>query len=111
MLGFAIDWRQAGPRNPAGQACAPATIPNSYKNPNFTFTDKVTKIWSAHSFKAGIYIERVHLEHISNVNYRGSFDFSRNTNNPFDSGHSFANALLGNFSSYRSSSARAGAAG
>lgn len=83
---------------------APATIPNSYQNPNFTFTDNVTKIQGAHNLKAGIYIEHVHLEHISNVNYRGAFDFSRNTNNAFDSGHSFANAILGNFSSYSETS-------
>ena len=85
-------------------AVAPATIPNAYKNPNFTFTDNVTKIWHAHNFNAGIYVEHVHLEHISNVNYRGAFDFSRNTSNPFDSGHSFANAVLGNFSSYSETS-------
>lgn len=85
-------------------AAAPATIPNSYKNPNFTFTDNITKIWKTHNIKTGIYIERVRLEHISNVNYRGSFDFSRNVNNPFDSGHSFANAALGNFSSYTEAS-------
>lgn len=85
-------------------AVAPATIPNAYKNPNFTFTDNVTKIWNSHNIKAGIYFERVRLEHISNVNYRGAFDFSRNVNNPFDSGHSFANALLGNFNSYTETS-------
>src|SRR5439155_15266224 len=32
--------------------------------------------------------------------YRGAFDFSVDPNNPFDSGDSFANALLGNFRSY-----------
>ena len=85
-------------------AVTPATIPNSYKNPNFTFTDNVTKIWKGHNLKAGIYFERVRLEHISNVNYRGAFDFSRNVNNPFDSGHSFANASLGNFASYSETS-------
>lgn len=85
-------------------AAAPATVPNAYKNPNYTFTDNITKIWKRHNIKAGVYIEKVHLEHISNVNYRGAFDFSRNTNNPFDSGHGFANALLGNFSSYSETS-------
>jgi hypothetical protein len=33
-------------------------------------------------------------------NFRGHFNFSRDTNNPFDSNHSYANALLGNFQSY-----------
>jgi hypothetical protein len=90
------------PANPV--VVAPATIPNSYKNPNLTFTNNLTAIRGKHNLKAGIYVERVRLEHISNVNYRGSFDFSRNVNNPFDSNHSFANALLGNFSSYSEAS-------
>jgi hypothetical protein len=77
-----------------------ATVPNHYENPIWTITDNVSKVWGTHNVKAGIYYERARIEHISNVNYRGAFDFSRDVNNPFDTNHSFANALLGSFRTY-----------
>ncbi len=38
--------------------------------------------------------------------HMGTFDFGRDGNNPFDSNHPFANALLGNFRSYAESNNR-----
>ena len=62
--------------------------------------DSVSKVWGRHSFKAGVYIEREQQEFPSGSTYSGVFDFRVNANNPFESGDSFANALLGNFASY-----------
>jgi hypothetical protein len=58
--------------------------------------------------KVGTYVERTHKNHIGShqQNYRGVFDFARNTNNPFDSNNGYSNALLGNFNSYWESTAR-----
>jgi hypothetical protein len=86
------------------QATLSAAIPNHYIDKNYTFTDNFSKVWGTHNFKAGIYVERIQIEHVANVTYRGSFDFSRNTNNPFDTNDSFSNALLGRFNSYKETS-------
>lgn len=71
-------------------------------------TESLSKVWRSHSFKFGAYVERTHKNHIGshNSNYRGSFDFGRNTNNPFDANHGYANALLGNFNTYSESTQR-----
>ncbi|MBO0722672.1 MAG: Plug domain-containing protein, partial [Blastocatellia bacterium] len=81
-----------------------AAIPNHYFIRSYTFTDNLSKVWGTHTLKAGLYVERTQIEHVSNVNYRGSLDFSRNASNPFDTNNSFANALLGVFNSYSEAS-------
>jgi Carboxypeptidase regulatory-like domain/TonB-dependent Receptor Plug Domain len=75
-------------------------LPNSYRNPVYAVTDNLSKVWGQHSFKTGIYFERSRSILPGRGSYRGNFDFSRDTNNPFDSGHSYSNVLLGNFVSY-----------
>ncbi len=92
------------PANPVNASLASA-LPNSYENPNITVTDNVSKIWGKHNLKAGLYYEHARINHVANINSRGSFDFSRNTSNPFDTNHSFANALLGTFNTYSEASA------
>jgi hypothetical protein len=80
-----------------------ASVGGPFRNWNdiYSFLDNVGKVWGPHSLKAGIYIERTGKVQLGVAGYyRGLFNFSRNTNNPFDSGHSFANALLGNFNYY-----------
>jgi hypothetical protein len=75
-------------------------LPNRYRNPVYSVTDNFSKVFGWHSVKAGLYVERTYVEGPYGGNIRGAFSFSRDVNNPFDSGHSFANALLGNFTSY-----------
>ena len=81
-------------------------IPYHNENPVFTWVDNVSKVLGTHSLKAGIYIERMRKDEVGSGNTRGSFDFGRNTNNPFDSNYAFSNALLGNFNSYSEASLR-----
>jgi hypothetical protein len=81
-------------------------IPYHNENPVFTWVDNITKVIGTHTFKAGIYIERMRKDEVGSGNTRGSFDFGRNTNNPFDSNYAFSNALLGNFNSYSEASMR-----
>jgi len=76
------------------------TIPNYYHNPVQTLLYNLSKVYGSHSFKVGLYLEHSVMNESFGPNYRGTFNFSVDANNPFNSGHSFANALLGNFQSY-----------
>ncbi|MEK7404427.1 MAG: carboxypeptidase regulatory-like domain-containing protein [Acidobacteriota bacterium] len=93
------------PASPASLSLPPQ-IPNRYRNPVHAWTDQISKVFSSHTMKAGFSLERTLAEAPTGGAFRGAFDFSRDTNNPFDSGHSFANALLGNFRSYSETSRR-----
>ncbi len=65
------------------------------------FSDNLTKTHGKHIFKAGFSAER-ELTTDGGANFfNGNFDFSRNVNNPLDSGHPFANGLLGVFATYQ----------
>jgi hypothetical protein len=78
-------------------------LPGALPDPGYTATENVSKVWNSHSLKAGIYVERNNKTQAATTNIRGSFNFTRDTNNPLDSGHGYANALLGNFNSYSES--------
>ncbi len=60
----------------------------------------VTKVISAHNIKAGIYHEYTTRPAARSSQFNGTFNFNRDTNNPFDTNHPFANALLGTIQSY-----------
>ena len=81
-------------------------IPYTNENPVFTFADNLSKVWGTHTFKAGVYIERMRKDEVGGPNTRGAFAFGRNSNNPLDANYAFANALLGNFESYSEGSFR-----
>jgi hypothetical protein len=81
-------------------------IPYHNENPVFTWVDNVSKNLGTHALKFGIYIERMRKDEVGGTNTRGSFDFGRNTNNPFDSNYAFSNALLGNFNTYSEANLR-----
>ncbi|MGH9940488.1 MAG: carboxypeptidase regulatory-like domain-containing protein, partial [Blastocatellia bacterium] len=68
-----------------------------YKNSNttFDFYDNVSKVWGTHTAKAGIYLQRSRKDQAAGNSM--SIVFSNNTNNPGNTGHPYANALLGNF--------------
>jgi hypothetical protein len=79
-------------------------MPNHYRNPDKFFNDDLSKVWGSHSLKTGIYIERTHIDAPNCGQAKGNLSFSVNANNPFDSGDSYANALLGYFSTYSEAS-------
>ncbi len=91
-------------------------VPNA---PNFTFDNRLvdqgeawltslrtnlTWIKGNHSFKGGYYFElSQNSEGSGGVGagpWAGQFTFSTDTNNPFDTNYSYANALLGTFQNY-----------
>ena len=92
-------------------------VPNA---PNFTFDNRLvdqgeawltsvrtnlTWIKGSHSFKGGFYLEQSrNSEGSGGVGagpWAGEFTFSTDTNNPFDTNYSYANALIGSFREYR----------
>ncbi len=73
---------------------------------SFSITNNVTKTAGTHTFKAGLYADRIWRNASNAVIFNGSFDFGRNVNNPFDTGYAYSNAALGVFNSYSEASNR-----
>jgi hypothetical protein len=70
------------------------------------FSDSVSKIYNRHIFKAGVFLERVRYNGAAQGQNFGTFNFQRDSSNPFDSNYAYSNALLGNFYSYQESNSR-----
>ncbi len=73
------------------------------RNDIWNFTDNLSHIAGAHSLKTGVYFEPTARNTRRESIFQGAFDFSRDPNNPLDTGWAFANAALGNFRSYSES--------
>ena len=71
-----------------------------------SFTDTLSWIRGPHTFKVGLYAERARNYEGETGTFAGNFNFSVDINNPLDTRHPYANALLGNFTSYAESTAR-----
>ncbi|HEV8130317.1 MAG TPA: carboxypeptidase regulatory-like domain-containing protein [Acidobacteriota bacterium] len=71
-----------------------------------TFGDTISIIRGAHTYKGGFYFERARNYEGATATFAGDFDFSRDTSNPNDTGHGYANGLLGNFRQYTESTTR-----
>lgn len=72
-----------------------------YKNSNTTFDiyDNVSKIFGTHTMKAGFYYQRSRKDQAAGDS--AAISFQNNTNNPNNTGHPYANALLGEFDTFR----------
>ena len=83
-------------------------VGNDYILPSIT--DNFTINRQNHTYKAGIYFERIRNGEAPGGNWTGTFNFSSNDSNftaaQGNTGHPYANALLGSFRSYSESSAR-----
>ena len=70
-------------------------------NPSWYYMDNISKVAGHHAFKAGIYVEFNTKYQCACKNYAGAFSFASSTSNPLlNTNDGFANALLGNVSSY-----------
>lgn len=77
-----------------------AGLPYANKNPIVNITDNLTKAWTSHTIKAGVFLEyAVKSENPFRPN-NSTINFARDLSNPGDTGWAFANALLGNFRDY-----------
>ncbi len=97
----------------AGQNAVPGqTLPNTVFNGSpFTqtfsldnFTDNLTKVWGKHTVKTGVYWQRSHNKRTSFGPIQANIGFANDNNNPLNTGHPFANALLGVYNTYEQAS-------
>jgi hypothetical protein len=75
-------------------------LPFINQNHTFNFIDNVSKIIGSHSLKAGFYAQRSRKDQTSFARTDGDINFNNDANNPLNTGHPFANALLGVYNSY-----------
>lgn len=101
-----IPWASFGGVPGAAAFSTEARFPVRGADTVATLSDGLSKVWGAHTLKAGIYIEHARNYEGERGTFPGSFDFSRDVNNPLDSNWAYSNALLGNFRSYIESDTR-----
>ncbi len=65
-----------------------------------TFSDNITYTLGSHNLKAGFYAERARNYEGATAVFGGQFTFSNDANNPLNSGYTYSNAALGNFTQY-----------
>lgn len=73
----------------------------------YNLTDSFSYTHGSHNVKAGVYLEKYdrYQKTQSGVNFNGLFDFSTSTANPaVNTNYAYANAVLGNFNSYKETS-------
>jgi len=87
------------PVNPANTTLE-TRLPSDIPDPGYTFTENVTLIRAGHTFKAGVYAEFNNKRQSATTQVRGAFNFGRDTNNALDTGHGYANPMVGVFTSY-----------
>src|SRR6185295_18343977 len=64
----------------------------------------LTKVWGAHSSKAGFYFQHSFKPQSIFASFNSQIDFTDNASNPFDTGFSYANAATGVFNVYQQAS-------
>jgi hypothetical protein len=80
-------------------------LPFINQNHTFNFIDNVSKIVGSHSIKAGFYAQRSRKDQTAFARTDSDINFDNNVNNPLNTGHPFANALLGVYNSYTQANA------
>jgi len=76
------------------------------KQKSFSLSDNLTRIAGSHSFKAGIYVDRIWTDRNGTANFNGTFSFARDANSLVATNYAYANAILGAFGTYTEASNR-----
>jgi hypothetical protein len=74
----------------------------------FNWSDTVTWVRGKHTLKAGFDVYKMRDNEGERSNFDGTFNFSKDVNNPLDSNWAFANAALGVYDTYSEANARWG---
>jgi len=74
--------------------------PFTNENQTWDIVANLTKVWGAHTSKAGYYYQHSRKPQSIFFAFNGSVDFTNNSSNPFDTGYSYANAATGVFNTY-----------
>jgi hypothetical protein len=80
-------------------------LPFINQNHTFNFIDNISKIVGSHAIKAGFYAQRSRKDQTAFARTDSDINFDNNVNNPLNTGHPFANALLGVYNSYTQANA------
>lgn len=80
-------------------------LPFINQNHTFNFIDNVSKIIGSHSIKAGFYAQRSRKDQTVFARTDGDINFDNNVSNPLNTGHPYANALLGIYNNYTQANA------
>jgi carboxypeptidase family protein/TonB-dependent receptor-like protein len=80
-------------------------LPFINQNHTFNFIDNISKIVGSHTIKAGFYAQRSRKDQTAFARTDSDINFENNINNPFNTGHPYANALLGVYNSYTQANA------
>ncbi|MBI3424161.1 MAG: carboxypeptidase regulatory-like domain-containing protein [Acidobacteria bacterium] len=80
-------------------------LPFKSFNDTFNFAFNLSKVWNQHLVKIGVLLLENRREQSALVQNSGTINFSPTSANPYDTGHPFANALLGVFNRYEQVSA------
>jgi hypothetical protein len=90
----------------AGGAAEFFTAAGPFANQNTTHDAMVTlaRVISSHGLKAGFYFQRSHKTQSSFAPFNGLIDFQNDLNNPYDTGHAYANAATGVFHTFQQAS-------
>ncbi|HET8549462.1 MAG TPA: hypothetical protein VFL57_15725, partial [Bryobacteraceae bacterium] len=81
-------------------------IPYYNSNTIFSVTENLSKVTGTHVLKAGVYFERTRKDQSASSVTRGSIAFDRTAQNPLDTNHPYANALLGIYRDYSEADSR-----
>ncbi|MBV9611414.1 MAG: TonB-dependent receptor, partial [Acidobacteriaceae bacterium] len=68
-----------------------------------SFSDGLSKVWGNHLFKGGVYYQHTlynQYHQAGGTGFPGSFNFQTDSNNPFNTGYAYANAILGYYDTY-----------
>jgi hypothetical protein len=88
-----------------GRLASPAVIalgvaPFTAANTTYDVVGNLTRAVGSHILKAGLYVQRSVKDQSPAVAFNGAITFNNDANNPFDSGHPFANAALGVYQTF-----------
>ncbi len=79
-------------------------LPFINQNHTFNFIDNLSKVVGSHAIKMGFYAQRSRKDQTSFARTDGQINFNNDANHPLNTGHPYANALLGNYNSYTQAS-------
>ena len=99
-FGFVPNFRFGGIANQTFPFTDFNGLPFINQNHTFNFIDNISKVFGSHTIKAGFYAQRSRKDQTVFARTDGDIDFANNANNSLNTGHPYANALLGIYNSY-----------
>jgi len=91
-----------------GISNAPSTSfqgqPYYNQDPTWDITDNISKVWGAHTSKAGFFRSQTTKQQTCYCAVNGNLSFGQDSQNPGDTNYAFSNALLGNYQSFQQAS-------